>query len=151
MTAPRGNDFDGYKPTFPANRRLPQMRGNLLEPWRLLHPSCSSAAIRKSTIARDWLLEVVSRFWRQFVALHLRLRFFFHFFLNAAISALTSAYVRFQRTRFNGLGNRSIIAFGWRSPFLTPLGVFAICAATIIVASAVIWLACFIVERSKVL
>src|SRR6516162_6707856 len=80
--------------------------------------------------------EVVSRFWRQFVALHLRLRFFFHFFLNAAISALTSAYVRFQRTRFNGLGNRSIIAFGWRSPFLTPLGVFAICAATIIVASA---------------
>jgi hypothetical protein len=45
-----------------------------------------------------------------------------------------------------------------RSPFLSHrietlylpyrVGVFAVCAATIIVASAVIWLACFIVERS---
>jgi hypothetical protein len=44
------------------------------------------------------------------------------------------------------------------SPFLSPrietlylpykVGVFAVCAATIIVASAVIWLACFIMERA---
>jgi hypothetical protein len=48
-----------------------------------------------------------------------------------------------------------------RSPFLTPrietlclpyrVGIFAACPATIIVASAGIWLACFIVERSRVL
>jgi len=31
------------------------------------------------------------------------------------------------------------------------VGAFAVCAAAIIVASAVIWLACFIVERSRVL
>src|SRR5713101_5450526 len=54
--------------------------------------SASSVVRRGGVVVGDInpdFLEVVCRLWRQFVALHLRLRFFFHFFLNAVISAWT--------------------------------------------------------------
>jgi hypothetical protein len=68
--------------------------------------------------------------------------------------------LRVRRMRFNGFGNRSIIALDAQfvpQPRIETLylpykvGVFAVCAATIIVASAVIWLGCFIVERLRIL